>query len=224
MLNFYPIIQVLDCKPHVLIRRYYPRVGALNINSRVWNNLAQRPEDFWLQTGETPHSLLRVVNTIYNDIERRLRNPWTVRNRIRQTRPNILCIYDRVLMIFMWLRQYPTLEVLAARFGVWPSYVSDNIYLILPILHEHYYDRYVSWPNNREWDIQRNIHQQFPNVIGAIDAFAVQINRPQGRQQRLYYRRDRGYHFLNSHVIIDNDGYIRFSRHGYLGHATDADT
>lgn len=224
ILNCHAIMHILDCKPHVLIRRYYPRVDALKINSRVWNNLAQAPEDFWLQTGETPHSLLRVVNTVYNDVSRRLRNPWTVRNRIRRTRPSQLCIHDRVLMVFIWLRQYPTLEVLAARFGVWPSCVSDNIYLILPILHEHYFDRYVSWPSEREWNTHRNRHQQFPNAIGAIDAFAVQISRPQGSQQRLYYRRDRGFHFLNSHVIIDNDGYIRYSRHGYLGHSTDADT
>lgn len=219
------ILEILDCSPHVLIRRYYPRVGALNINSRVWNALAQRPEDFWLATGETPHSLLRIVNRVRNDIVRRVRNPWRIRNRARQTRPNTLCVHDRVLMLFIWLRQYSTLESLAVRFGVgWPSYVCDNIYLILPILHEHYVDRYVSWPSEREWNAQRNRHHQFPNVVGAIDAFAVQINRPQGPQQRLYYRRDRGFHFLNSHVIVDNDGYFRFSRHGFLGHSTDAAT
>jgi len=93
--NLAAILQIMDCNPHVLIRRYYPRLRALNINSRVWNVLAQTPENFWLATGETPDSLLQIVNRVRNDISRRVRNPWQMRNRARQ-------VHDRLLMVFIW--------------------------------------------------------------------------------------------------------------------------
>ena len=41
-------------------------------------------------------------------------------------------------------------------------------------------------------------------------------------QQRLYYRRDRGFHFLNFHSVADNPGYFQFIQGGYLEHSTDA--
>jgi len=80
----------------------------------------------------------------------------------------------------------------------------------------------LPWNHENQWNNQRHEFDELPNAVGAIDAFAVQINRKQGAAQRLYYRRDRGYHFLNFHVIIDNDGFFQFSRGGFLGHATDA--
>ena len=98
------------------------------------------------------------------------------------------------------------------------------LYTVVPILYEHYVNRYIYWNNEQAWENQRNVFEEFPNAVGAIDAFAVQINRPQGPAQRLYYRRDRGYHFLNFHAIIDNEGFFQFVRGGFLGHATDADS
>ena len=38
----------------------------------------------------------------------------------------------------------------------------------------------------------------------------------------MHCRRDRGYHFLNFHAVVDNDGYFQLLRGGFLGHATDA--
>jgi hypothetical protein len=40
----------------------------------------------------------------------------------------------------------------------------------------------------------------------------------------MYYRRDRGYHFLNFHAVVDNAGFFQFVRGGFQGHATDADS
>ena len=72
------------------------------------------------------------------------------------------------------------------------------------------------------WNHQRNEFSELPNAVGMIDAFAVQINRPLRAAQRLYYRRDRGFHFLNFHTVADNQGYFQFIQGGYLGHSTDA--
>ena len=102
------------------------------------------------------------------------------------------------------------------------SNVYNTVFTIVLVLFEHYVDRYVTWNDEDSWNNQRGEFEEFPNAVGAIDAFSVQISRPTGDAQRLYYRRDRGYHFLNFHVVIDNNGFYQFSRGGCLGHATDA--
>ena len=43
-----------------------------------------------------------------------------------------------------------------------------------------------------------------------------------GPIQRLYYRGDRHCHFLNWYVIVDLEGFIVYSRPGFLGHLNDA--
>lgn len=63
---------------------------------------------------------------------------------------------------------------------------------------------------------------EIPNVVGMIEAFPVQINWPLGAAQWLFYRRDRGFHFLNFHALVDNQGYFQFVQGGYLRHSTDA--
>ena len=236
-LPFQAILAALECVIHtieyyllslnILIRRHCNvNRGILNAQTQciVWNILAENPEYFWFLTGETSESLMNVVDDLGYLVELRVRDPWHPRNRIRRTRPNTLCIYDRILMTFICLRQYLTLCSLASMFKVSASYVCENLYIIVPILHQHYVHRYLTWHDETEWNEQRGEFQEFPNAVGAIDAFSVRINRPQGRAQRLYYRRDRGFHFLNFQAIIDNDGYFQFVRGGYLGHATDADS
>ena len=208
---------------HGIIRRHYDgNRWVIPVERSVWNTLVIRPEHFWLLTGESPGSLTRVIERIDPDIEARVRNPWNPRRRVRRTRPNALCLHDRFLLTFIWLREYHTLTTLGRMFSVSASNVYDTVFTIVLILFEHYVDRYVTWNDKDSWNNQRGEFEEFPNAVGAIDAFSVQISRPTGDTQRLYYRRDRGYHFLNFHVVIDNDGFYQFSRGGYLGHATDA--
>jgi hypothetical protein len=45
-------------------------------------------------------------------------NPRNPRPRYRETRPFVLSIRDRILMLFVWLRTYPTFARLGSMFGV----------------------------------------------------------------------------------------------------------
>lgn len=127
-----------------------------------------------------------------------------------------------ILLKFIWLRQYHTLASLGQQFGISVSNACDTIYTIVLILYEHYVSRYISWSNENTWENQRHQFREFPNAAGTIAGFSVQISRPQGQVQRMYYRQDRGYHFLNFHAVVDNDGYFQLLRGGFLGHVTDA--
>ena len=222
--NFMNIVSRMLVPIHVIIRNHYDGNRWLlpAVRRNIWNTLVINPESFWFLTGETPGSLFRVVQRIGAEVEARVRDPWNPRMRMRRTRPYALCLHDRVLLTFIWLRQYHTLTALGQLFGVSVSNVYDTLLTVVPILHEHYFWRYIAWNDENQWNNQRHEFDELPNAVGAIDAFAVQINRPQGAAQRLYYRRDRGYHFLNFHVIIDNDGFFQFSRGGFLGHANNA--
>ncbi|KXJ21328.1 hypothetical protein AC249_AIPGENE22364 [Exaiptasia diaphana] len=218
------LLEELSVPMHVILRRNFD-VNAWRIREQsVWNSMVVNPGNFWLLTGETPESLSEVIRVVGPDIEARVRNPRNPRRRARRTRPYALTLHDRVLLCFLWLRNYPTFTLLSQQFDISVSNVSDIIYTVVPILYEHYH-QYVDWIDEQSWQLQRNEYEQFPNAVGAIDTFAVQINRPQNRDfQRLYYRRDRGYHFVNFHVIVDNGGFFRLVRGRFLGHATDADS
>ena len=120
---FEVLLRGLNVPPNVILRRHYNgNRGLVHINPSVWNKLAINPEYFWLLfTGETPRSLMNVVEQIGHDIEMRVRNCWHPRRR--------------VLMTFIWLRQYLTLCNLGSIFGVSASTLCGNLYTILPIIY-----------------------------------------------------------------------------------------
>jgi hypothetical protein len=152
----FEVLAIWSTPPNVIIRRYYAaNRGPFHVNCRVWNTLARNPENFWFSTGQTPGSLSSVVERVRDQIESRVRDRIHARLRLRRTRPNTLCTSERVLMAFIWLRQYPTFSSLGSCFGVAASYVCDNLYIIMPILHEHYVHRYISWHDEGRWNGQR---------------------------------------------------------------------
>jgi hypothetical protein len=183
----------------------------------VWGNIVRNPENFWFLTGETPESLQELVA----DIAQEVRRPYLHHGGHRQHCHN-LSTRNRVLLTFIWLRQYPTNAYLAFLFGVSTRTVYDEIHHILAILHEHYVPRQTFWHTIPHWNTLRNRHIDFPNVVGFIDGTPIRINTPVGPIQRLYYRRDKHFHFMNWMVIVDNDGYFVHGQAGFTGHLTDS--
>ena len=105
LLPFQAIQAALECvihtieyyllSPNILIQWHCNKNRAmLNAQAQciVWNILAENPEYFWFLTGQTPESLMNVVNDLSYLVELRVRDPWHPRNRIRRTRPITLCI------------------------------------------------------------------------------------------------------------------------------------
>ena len=65
--------------------------------------------------------------------------------------------------------------------------------------------------------------EEFPNVVGAIDTTPHEIYRPLIEPQRPFYSGYRHYHFMNTQLVMDNEGHIRFVQAGFLGSTLLAD-
>ena len=122
----------------------------------------------------------------------------------------------------MWLRRYPTMDHLGMHFGISVSSVHRYIHKILPYLHAYIVPKYVRWHTMNKWRSISGTLDNFPSVVAIADCTPHRINKPLGPIQRLYYRGDRHCHFLNWYVIVDLEGFIVYSRPGFLGHLNDA--
>lgn len=63
---------------------------------------------------------------------------------------------------------------------------------------------------------------EFPNVIGAFDATPHSIYRPVSESQGPFYSGHRHYHCMNTQLVKDNRGKIRFIQAGFLDSTHDA--
>ena len=140
-----------------LIGRLFPHFrGMRNQGRDVWMLLEMNPHIFWYFTGETPQSMEVIVQNIFVDVTapRHLPRVPTSNQRHRC----LLDVRNRVLLGFIWLRQYLKLHVLAYIFGISKSTVAEEIYHIVPILYVRY-KHYISWTNGEIFWTQNPIFQ-----------------------------------------------------------------
>ena len=139
-----------------------------------------------------------------------------------QTIDNILNRRNRVLLVVMWLRVYPTYRMLSVMFGVSVAYVETETRRSLPLLYA-FLSIYIRWPSMAEW---REMLENWPKMnlaVLAIDGTSHGIYR-QVQNQQQFYSGHRNYHCLHTQVIVDNEGMIRYAESGFLGHQNDAQT
>ena len=172
---------------------------------------------FWLNTGETPESLLDIAYQIAPELSI-LTREGNLRRRIGRYKLNIV---NRVLLVFMWVRQYAHLDSLALLFDVSPQTVQALLYQGILVLWRHF-KRSITWPSIREWNSMRNAWEQFPNALGCIDVTPHEICIPSTEPQRQFYSGHRHYHLLNTQLVCDNQGHIRFIQAGFVGSTHDA--
>ena len=127
----------------------------------------------------------------------------------------------QVLLTFIWLRRYPTLQHLAMHFGLGVSSVHWVLHKILPFLHSILVRRYIIWHDMQTWRNLAGYFPTWPRVVAILDC-TLRINKPKGNLQRLFWRRDRHCFFMNWLVIIDVQGYVVYSRPGFVGHIHDS--
>ena len=96
-------------------------------------------------------------------------------------------------------------------------------YQIIPVLWRHF-NAMVSWPTIREWNSVRGTGNNFPNAVGCIDLTPHEIQRPQTEPQREFYSAHRHFHLLNTQLICDNRGNIRYLQTRFLGSMHDSQT
>ena len=142
-------------------------------------------------------------------------------NLRRRTGRFKLDIVNRILLLYIWLRKYPCLNTLSLMFDVSPQTVSALIYQGIIVLWR-YFRSNATWPTNRECTEMRNKLQQFPNLaVGCINVTQHEILVLSTEPLRQFYSGHRHFHLLNTQMICDNNGHIRFLQAGFLGSTYD---
>jgi hypothetical protein len=112
---------------------------------------------------------------------------------------------DQLLLTVVWLRHYPTQEVLGYLFGVSDSTALRAVRRWLPMLERSGRD------TMRMPDPGRGRRKTLPQLLAAtpglavvIDTFEQRVQRPR-RQQRAYYSGKKKGHTLKSQVVVDEE-------------------
>jgi len=112
---------------------------------------------------------------------------------------------DQVLLTIVWLRQYPTQEVLGFLFGVSDSTALRAIARCLPLLEQSGRDTMrMPDPGRGRRKKLPQLLAETPGLAVVIDTFEQRIQRPR-RQQRAYYSGKKKGHTLKSQVAVDEE-------------------
>jgi len=200
-----------------ILRALFPDYhGHRNTPRDVWNHLVERPPFFFYLTGLTPD----ILQAICDQVEYDVRQPRNVRGKYldgapREPRECGLDPRNRVLMVFIWMRQYPTVHLLGELFGIDKTTVSDDVHHIIPIL-KRYLGDWIQWPSAARMAQLQGTLEDFPDVIGAVDATIHPVWKPLVNQGE-YWRGDKRRHCFLSQVVTDLDGFIINLETGYHG-------
>lgn len=117
---------------------------------------------------------------------------------------------DRLLMALMWLRVYPTYEVLGFFFGLHKRNAQLNVLSALEVL-----DSLSDFPSGRPGPDRKKarsaaeVMAAFPCVRVIIDAKEQRVNRPQGQErQKPYYSGKKKAHTVKTQVVVDARGRV----------------
>jgi hypothetical protein len=117
---------------------------------------------------------------------------------------------DRLLMALMWLRVYPTYEVLGFFFALHKRNAQLNVTAALGVL-----DALSDFPSDRPGPDRKKarsaaeVMAAFPAVRVIIDAKEQRVNKPQGEEaQRPYYSGKKKAHTIKTQVVVDTRGRI----------------
>jgi hypothetical protein len=116
-----------------------------------------------------------------------------------------LPLIDHVLATIVWLRQYPTQEVLGFLFGVSDSTARRTVERCLPVLEQSGKDTMrMPDPGRGRRRKLPALLKDTPGLAVVIDSFEQRTQRPK-RRQRAYYSGKKKAHTLKSQVAVDED-------------------
>jgi hypothetical protein len=174
-------------------------------------NLRRHPAVFRHLTGLTVDlfdALAADVLPALADADGRRRD-WPGRRRAPGAgHPYALADADRLLLTVVWLRHYPTQEVLGFLFGASDSAAKRAVDRCLPVLERAGRD------TMRLPDPGRGRRKKLPALLAdtpglavIVDTFEQRVQRPQ-RRQRAHYSGKKKCHTLKSQVAVDEDGLV----------------
>ena len=114
---------------------------------------------------------------------------------------------DQILMTVIWLRLYPTQDVLGYFFGVSQAVVSNYIAHVLPVLEQAGRDTMrMPDPGRKRRKSLDKLLEDLPEMVVVIDSFEQKVQRPQDKdEQESYFSGKKQAHTLKSQVTVDED-------------------
>jgi DDE superfamily endonuclease/Helix-turn-helix of DDE superfamily endonuclease len=183
-----------------------------------YSQLKLHPNVVYSLTGLRPaefEGLVREVRPLFRVAEnKRLTDKRPPRLRaIGAGHPFALPFEEQILLTVMWLRLYPTHEVLAFLFGVDPTTVSRLLRRILPVLAQAGKDTMrMPDPGRKHRRHFDQLLSDLPEFAVVIDSFEQRVQRPQGpdpsnRKSRSetdrWYSGKKKTHTIKSQVGVD---------------------
>jgi DDE superfamily endonuclease/Helix-turn-helix of DDE superfamily endonuclease len=171
-------------------------------------HLTQHPNVFYSVTGlrvaEFEELLADVLPQYAEYEQQRLARPERQR-AIGAGHPFELKDRDHILLTVVWLRGYPTHEVLGYRFGVSDATVSRLIKRVLPVLETAGRDTMrMPDPGKKRRRTLDDLLQDTPEWAVVIDSFEQRVQRPRDRDEADgYYSGKKKQHTLKSQVAVD---------------------
>jgi DDE superfamily endonuclease/Helix-turn-helix of DDE superfamily endonuclease len=182
-----------------------------------YDALCRHPAAFPSLTGLT-RAEFEALASQFEAAERDLRGAASETRRDRRPRlkapgaghPYRNAARSRLLMALVWLRVYPTYEVLGFFFDLHKRNAQLNVRAALEVL-----DALGSFPFDRPGRDRTRLRSPaevmaaFPQVAVIIDAKEQRINRPEGFEaQKPYYSGKKKAHTLKTQVVVDPRGRI----------------
>jgi hypothetical protein len=178
----------------------------------VYEKLSRRSASFRNLTGLSLDEFEVLYQQVVDDIERYDETQLEQRDRQRAVGAGRRYQHDarnRLLMALIWLRIYPTYEVLGFIFDLDKSNICRNLKGVLAVLREQLGDE-MEWPDKaRRKQKMDQFMQEFPDVAAIVDATEQPTQRPQDPdEQKSHYSGKKKRHTLKTQVVVGPDGEI----------------
>ncbi len=185
----------------------------------TYQNLSARPAAFQSMSGLSVTAFDELYAQLAPAHAARLAQALTKRHRQPRKRaagagkPHRHSLQDRLLLTLVWLRVYPTLEVLGFFFGLDKTNAEDNLKDVLATLDtltRFAYDRPAG--DRPKMRSVQAVMDAFPDVCLVIDAKEQRVQRPGGEdgtgnsRQKPFYSGKKKAHTLKTQVAVDPQG------------------
>ena len=183
------------------------------MNPKVYERLSRRPAAFRSMTGMA----VSEFDNLYRRAEPALAEEHLERLNDRPRQRAIGAggqfkndARNRLLMALIWLRVYPTYEVLGFLFDLHKSNVSRNLKPILAVLCQLLEDE-ITWPDAQQRKKMKlgQFVEEFADVVAIVDATEQATQRPKDYEtQKKYYSGKKKRHTLKHQVVVAPSGEI----------------
>lgn len=182
----------------------------------AYESLIRYPSAFRSLTGMTPDEFENLLSAFHAAQDRLRRgSPTTRRGQPRQRaagagHPHRHDDRHRLLLALVWLRVYPTYELLGFFFGLHKRNAQLNVRAVLEVLDtldDFPFDR--PGPGRKKLRSAGAVMAAFPQVRVLIDSKEQRVNRPTGYDaQKPYYSGKKKAHTVKTEVVVDPCGRI----------------